>query len=282
MTIFPRRIFLLAAVVLMPTLALASPQQPNLVDAVGLAQHLDLLYRSYQRRGEEGLAGAARDAETAFFTRWKSATAAFAPEKVRARIGAVLDEKLADADRATVAAFYGSELGRKISAIEARENNLESQTRFMFKMMFKPDTIMKRASQAPERMELCEKLNAALDKRDFGTLIAAHSGVANQLVRVSGGQSIGKAALQKMIDAKVAEKTASKSSGGGLMGSVQVLQQFSAYRELDTAELKKYMAFLQTPAAQRFNAAIYASVNQALSETAMDFHRGLAVPATAP
>ncbi len=257
----------------LPAPAQASAPAPalQLVEAVGLGPHLELLYRSYRRHGEDGLDQAQDPAERAFFRNWRQAVDIFAPESLKARIAEHLQRRLGEDVRTQVQRFYASPLGRKVSAIEAAENNLQSKTRFMFQMMLDPGAMMNRAAQAPERLGLCKKLNATLESRDFAALIAAHSAAGNRLAESSGARGINR----EMLQAMVAEKLSAGKASSGFMGTAQVLQQFSAYRDLDTAELKKYMAFLRSPAGASFNAAIYASVNEALGEALVAFHRHL-------
>ncbi len=250
-----------------------SPQQ--MIDSVGLEPHLRLLHRSYLKTGLEGAENAG-PASQPFFDRWAAATQEiWSPQAMRARIAAKLEGQFTAAEQAALARFYNSPLGRKITQLETEKKTMTSQVQSMFGMMMNPGEMMSRASQAPDRIALCRNLDQAMSERDFATLVTAYHSVADDLIVLSQGVDIGADALKWRVARKLAEEKAAKAQRLGPMDNFRIFQQYSAFRDLPTPQLKAYLTFLSTPVGQKFNRTITAAVQAALDDAVLAFRQRL-------
>ncbi len=198
---------------------------------------------------------------------WASAVSAIqAPEPLAALVGGILRDRLSDADARDVAAFFGTDLGRRLvsSEIAARRRMLD-------------------AIDAPEAVQ------------GGGTVEDAQGGLFDEMVErldllgpnVSGGLNANLAFYRGLGDGGALRSTLGerdliamvwRQEPGVRHGIEGWLRSYMAlaYRQFTQAELTRYMAFSESPAGRTYGAAMDAAFGSVFERTSYDLGRAAA------
>lgn len=200
---------------------------------------------------------------------WQHAVSAtFDPTTMIPEIEALMSPKLSQSDLTTLFAFYDSDFGRKISALEvaaqarqARGERLEEGAAIYATL----------AEKDPERLALYTRLIDGLQAVDVGEATALNVTYA----MVSGMMG---AAKQPATDDQIAAIV--KNATPTLREAVEEACRSStayAYRDLSIEDLRRYVEFLETPEGRRYYAVGMNSLGKVVTSEALKFGHSLMV-----
>lgn len=195
---------------------------------------------------------------------------AFDTDRMISAIEDLVAPKISREHLTALHAFYDSPLGRKISAVEvaAARDTQPEQTQQQGK-----EILSTLAERDPARLALYRDICDALDAIDL-----AESLVLNISYAMLAG-AVG-AARATVTDEELA--TALQAQLGSIreLAEATVFESMAwTYRDISPAELRDYLAFLKTPAAERFyDATMTAFETVATAEARMFGHRLFVAP----
>ena len=169
---------------------------------------------------------------------------AFKPAGILKAIGDAVRKSVSEQDARTMLAWYDSALGKKISKAEDDSSNpsaYREMTRSVHALL---------ANQ--KRVIFAMKLDNLLHMTDMSTRFQANAAVA-VFVAFSTEKNAHRPANLKAFKHRIAaglEKKRYRIRSGVILSTVYT------YRKIDMASLGKYRAFLESPAALRFNHAL--------------------------
>lgn len=183
-----------------------------------------------------------------FFSAWKATVPlAYRPEKLIGVIDAGMQKELTDTDRRELTAFYDSDLGKRIVALEKESNRATAAIR----------EYGKNPAAFADRVALYKEIDQVSGASEFGATINLNAGIAMQIGMLAAMNAPVDIAKLK-ADAEKERPTIREQVQG------EMLQTFAyTYRTLPVDDVKAYLEFLKTPAARKFNA----SLGRLLAET---------------
>jgi hypothetical protein len=250
-------VFGFAAAMTAPVLVLAQTQQSH-PDAASLAEMIDInaLIDVMRAEGRDNAVGVDKDLlDGQGGAAWKLAVdRVYEPGKLRAVFDASLTRELKDAPevRSAMADFFGSDLGKRIVGLEiaARRTLLDDSAEDAAKTVW--NKAFEANSPRAKQIEHFAKINDLIESNVMGAL--------NSNLAFFKGLSAGGAFEEAMPeDEMVAQVWAQE--GDIRADTADWLYPFLmlAYQPLSDAEFEKYIAFSETPAGKKINAAIFAA-----------------------
>lgn len=189
-------------------------------------------------------------------------TVAYGADRLRPSVAAVLASKLSADDAQAALEWLGTDLGKRITLLEETSS-----------VGVPPERAAELAAALPpERRALYAQLSRALHAGDVGATI-----VINVAYGLARGIRIAVPELRMQDPEQVRDALEAKRPRLVAMLEEQTIASNSVtYATLSDAELKRYVAFAETPAGQRYHAATWIALDAALSEAALDAGRLLA------
>jgi Uncharacterized protein conserved in bacteria (DUF2059) len=266
-----QRFLLVAALIFAPPAFAETSAEPPVVAVsiaeLGQALQLDALFEVLR---DEGLAHGETLRADMFplggDAAWKATVAGiYDLPLMRARFNQVLRSKLAQdpATLETIIAFYNSELGQRVAGLE-----IEARRTFL-------DTAAEEAAQvAADNAAGAKDPKVALIRRmiEAGDLVEMNvaGSMSGTLAFMSGMADSGAYGAnipeEQVISDAWAQEDATRADLSTWLYSYLGL----AYAPLTEAELQTYVAFWESPAGQRLNAALFAAFDQAFRTVSYD------------
>ncbi|RUT34389.1 DUF2059 domain-containing protein [Arsenicitalea aurantiaca] len=277
------RAILAGAVFLLPVTSPALGQSaPALTDRPALSEEatnrvadlmattgLDRIFEQFGTAVAESPALDAILADEAFVAAWQqSAREAFEDEALVARLEGRLTEYLSQDELDQLVQFLSSPFGQRVNGLElaTQDQPPEAQER----LMLEGEALY--ADAGSQRQEHFERM-LTLTSAEISNAMLAGSIRAMMLgLHFSNGGDI--AVPWEEIDEEV--EATMQAMAGELDASLRFVLAYT-YRELTDAELEQYIAFLETPAAQRFYALTAFSVGEIVHEAMEAFGTSLAL-----
>ena len=224
---------------------------------------------------QEGLAGALAkrdegDDEGAARVR-KAVAAAYSGDRLRASVRRELATTLTAEDVAGIVTWLGTDIGARITALEGRAGEPEQQA------LQKAEAPKLLAETPPARVEQIRQLLRALR---WGESMAA------MLIHTSEGITRGLAVEDPAAAAAaLARFRATMESQRAAMAQALEVESLATfvfiYRNLTEPELAGYLAFIESPVGDRYQAATLGAIDKALAEAAENLGRMLAATRSA-
>lgn len=264
-----RQWVVIAATLLASTWSLASPPTPAVVDELmhksGLWQQLaqvGLLFvqgvdkAAAQQRAPDQLAAAMRQAYTV----------AFGPDRLRPVVARELAAVISAEEIESALAWLTTDLGIRITKLEedqAAADAVEDRSDIGAALA---------AGLSPERLQLYERLSRAMRSGEVGATMMINLTYAlarGMSVAMPGAPNTDPEEIRAMLDATRPRLVA--------MMEQRVLASMAlGYATLSNADLERYVAFAESPAGGRYNAAATIALDKALSNSAREVGRLLA------
>jgi hypothetical protein len=247
----------IAAAMVPPVSALAQVQQSQ-PEAAKLADLIDItaLIDVMRAEGRENALGVDKDLlDGQGGAAWLLAVErVYEPAKLRASFDASLGRELGDAPevRAAMAEFFGSELGQRIVGLEiaARRTLLQDSAEEVAKTAW----AKAEAAQSPraKQIERFAQINDLIESNVMGAL--------NSNLAFFKGLSAGGAFDESLSEEDMLAQVWAQE-GDIRADTVDWLYPFLllAYQPLSDAEFDHYIAFSETPAGKKINAAVFAA-----------------------
>ena len=250
-------VFWVATGLAAPLTALAQSQQSQ-PDAAALADLIDItaLIDVMRAEGRDNAVGVDKDLlDGQGGAAWLLAVErVYEPGKLRAAFDASLSRELGDAPevRAAMADFFGSELGKRIVGLEiaARRTLLDDQAEEVAKVAW--NKAFEAKSPRSKQIEHFARANDLIESNVMGAL--------NSNLAFFKGLSAGGAFEQAMPEDEMLAQVWAQE-GDIRADTADWLYPFLmlAYQPLSDAEFDHYIAFSETPAGKKINAAIFAA-----------------------
>jgi hypothetical protein len=194
------------------------------------------------------------------------AAAAFSPERMRAWTSARLAKELTDEDVDAVLEFATSDLGKRFTRAEETVAAVDQK-----RMEDGAKAALAKASDA--RKALLRRLVAVLRAEEIA---------ADLTINMSNAIVYGVAASAPGADAEGAIANAKKQAAARRPQLLAFFREFTylqaayAYRDIGDEDLTRYIAFNETPVAQRFNDATAKAVDYAVVQCSLQLGRSIA------
>jgi Uncharacterized protein conserved in bacteria (DUF2059) len=270
MQILQRSAVLIFALCLTSSTAFADNKLKNqeLIEKSGLAAQLKELPGAMQASvGTLRQQGAQVDAK--FEQAWgEAALAAYGPEKSLPIIDQGLQKLLAADDKKVLLTHFNSPLGRRLTELEVKASQPTAQAEtqaYAQKLMADP-------SKHADRLALYQAIDQATGATTLVTEIAMNVAITMSIGMVNAMQG------PKVVDTNAirAEIEKQRFAMTQQIASGTLATMAYAYRDVKIQDLKAYLAFLNSPAAKKYNAGVGKLLNQALSIQSEDFGKRLA------
>jgi hypothetical protein len=253
------------ALLLLTASAASALQNQDLIEKSGVAQQVKELQTGINSMIDE-LKRQGAPVDQTFEHAWAEAVPeAYKPDKILALIDQGLDKLLTDDEKRLLLEHYASAFGRRITDLEIQASKAEAQNEIQANVQQQ----MADPKQFSQRMALYQDI----DQSCGATAIAV-----DMTMNVSLAMSIGltsATAGPKEIDIDQLRSELEKQRPALTQQvSSQILATFAyAYRDLKTEELNSYLAFLKSPAAQKFNVGVGRLVADALTDQSHELGR---------
>jgi hypothetical protein len=199
-----------------------------------------------------------------------AAATAFAPEKLRSQLRALLAEKLNAADFGPIAAFYNGPIGARITAMENARNTPDAQAKMRASASELAELLKKQPERAKVLMDLDSSLRLTENSVDLafniGRATAVGMAAANEKTTTLSGDAV--AAIDSALE-KVRPGMAEK------MKPAVLLSLAYTYRDASIEDLRKYLKFLTSPVGKRFYDAVTPALSQVLVKAGDEFGHDL-------
>ena len=240
----------------------------ELIEKSGLAGQLKELPGALQGSlGALRQQGAQIDAK--FEKAWAEAIpAAYATEKFVAAIDAGLQKLLTAEDTKFLLAHYNSPLGLRITEMEVAAAKPEAQAEtqaYAQKLMADP-------SKHADRLALYQEIDKATGATTMVTEISMNVAVAMAIGMTSameGPKDLDTSAIRAKIEQQ-------RFAISQQLASMTLASFAYAYRDLKTEDLNAYLAFLNSPAAKKFNTGVGKLLGESLTSQSEAFGKELA------
>ncbi|PWJ89885.1 uncharacterized protein DUF2059 [Mesorhizobium loti] len=190
---------------------------------------------------------------------------AFDANKMEAAIESRMADKLTARDLADLGSFYTSPLGKQVTALEIQASTQEERER---KKIEGPKILGELPSRDPARLELYKKIADDLSAVDTGEAVALNMGYA-MLSEMLG--AAGKALPDDQIMALLRQRSEGlrRDIEKDVMDSVAYI-----YRDLPLDDLRRYEAFLASPAGSHYYDQMQVALGAVMTDEARSFgHR---------
>ena len=191
-----------------------------------------------------------------------AAAEAFEVQNLVARVRTGLGESLDDADLRYVLAWLESEIGRRVTRLEAAANHPDRQHEIVqFAATLASNPPPAKRVQSVRALDQAARISESTMEATLGVQLAVATAIAASL---PADQRSPVQMLAEMLDASRPRLVPL------LQSQVRLLLLFT-YQSLSDTELLAYLAFCQSPVGQRYNQALFQGLESAMIESAFRF-----------
>jgi len=262
----PRSMPIGLVLLLWTALACAAPATTATIDELmrksGLWEQLAGISNEFQKSVDAGALQQGVQDPHAAAALHRAFTVAYGPDKLRPAVAVVLASKLSAEDAQAALDWLGTDLGTRITKLEEASAAGAPPER----------AAELAAALPPERHALYAQLSRVLHAGDVGATI-----VINVAYGLARGIRIAVPELSMQDPEQVRDALeARRPQLVELLEAQTIASNAVTYATLSDAELKRYIAFAETPAGRRYHAATWTALDAALSDAAVDAGRLLA------
>lgn len=188
---------------------------------------------------------------------------AFSPIRLRAAMRAEMLRELSAADEATVLEWLSTDLGTRITRLEEARDTPEGQ--------------LAMEKEAPHVLEALPRPRRAMYERLAKSINAGESS-ANMIINVTTAIAYGVVLSSPhgdvaMVKGMRDQMEAQRAQMVEALGQRSMAVFAHTYRELDDAEMEKYVAFAESPAGKRYHDATTRALDKVMAQAAVDLGR---------
>lgn len=195
----------------------------------------------------------------------ESASETILPSEILQSVQLSLQESISKEETESLLAWFESDLGKEITAVEESASTAEAYQQ----MMMQAQSLL----QNSERVAFAKRLDALVGATDMGVDLQEFSGMA-----------VYTAVMMVMwpnepldLTPFKAEMDATRAQTHAAMEQMTIVSLVYSYQALDDKKLSKYEAFLSTPTAKKFNKVVMGSIKTALEASISKWAKRLAV-----
>lgn len=198
-------------------------------------------------------------ADEIFLRHWEAtATAVFDARRLHRQLAAALDGRFSSDEQAVLGAFYHSAFGRRISELERAVALLDADQQGAAIDAGKLLVAGAEATRGAQLDRLMTLVSAEISGAMVGQSVRAML-VGMSVAHQQGDIEVPWEEIDQQVTAMMPSLLADVASG-------QQAMMAYAYRNLTDAELDRYIAFLETPSAQKFYAVATFAVGRIVTE----------------
>ncbi|GAB3543039.1 hypothetical protein GCM10027343_16020 [Noviherbaspirillum agri] len=247
----------------------AQPRIDELMHKSGLWRQIEQIEPLLQANLAQELGDASEEEESELWPLRMAMAKAYAAESLRAEVRNQLSLSLRGRDIDTVLAWLSTDLGQRFTALEEKSGEL---------------------SEYEERHETAEQVMQSLPSqriqliRRFAKAIrigeASASMAINTTVGITHGASLVSPHMTASEVKEIKRMLDEHRDGLTQMYEEQSVMQYAAiYQSVSDQDLKKYIAFAESPAGRRYHAATIKAMDIALTKAATEMGREIGTPA---
>jgi len=196
-------------------------------------------------------------------------TKAFQPAGINSTISKGIKSKISESEAQELLSWYKSDLGKKITKAEEKG----SEPAAFQEMLKQAQSLM----ADKERVGLAQRIDKLVNATDLTVEFQKNTATAI-FTSLSKAMNPGQPVNMQAFDAKMAEAEPKMRQQ---LEQLITLSYVYNYKDLSTAEINKYIEFLQRPSTKKFNSTTMDGMKKALEESSKTMSSSLATIFTA-
>jgi len=245
------------------------PRVEELMHKSGLWRQIEQIEPLLQANLVQEMGKAGKEEESELWPLRMAMAKAYAADSLRDEVKNQLSLSLGQRDVESVLAWLSTDLGQRLTALEEKSGEVSEYSQ----RQENAEDVMR--SLPPQRIQLIKRFTKAIRIGE-----ASASMAINTTVGITHGASLVsphmKASEVKEIKRMLGEHKAKLTQ----MYEEQSVMQFAAiYQSVSDQDLKKYIAFAESPAGRRYHAATIKAMDIALTKAATEMGKQIGTPA---